>query len=45
MIGVLLLESVRNKCVVIGEDLGTVPDEVRELFQGKRHFHLSAALF
>ncbi|BAU48063.1 4-alpha-glucanotransferase [Sulfurifustis variabilis] len=29
MLGVLALESVRNRCLVIGEDLGTVPDEVR----------------
>ena len=29
LIGVLALESVRNRCLVIGEDLGTVPDAVR----------------
>ncbi|MFW5921481.1 MAG: 4-alpha-glucanotransferase, partial [Polyangiales bacterium] len=27
---VLSLESHRNQCIVLGEDLGTVPDEVRE---------------
>jgi (1->4)-alpha-D-glucan 1-alpha-D-glucosylmutase len=27
--GLLALESVANRCLVIGEDLGTVPDEVR----------------
>ncbi len=29
MLAILALESHRNRCVVIGEDLGTVPDEVR----------------
>jgi len=29
LIGVLALESLRNRCLVIGEDLGTVPDTVR----------------
>jgi (1->4)-alpha-D-glucan 1-alpha-D-glucosylmutase len=33
MLGILALESQRNRCMVIGEDLGTVPDEVRHALQ------------
>jgi (1->4)-alpha-D-glucan 1-alpha-D-glucosylmutase len=29
LLGLVALESHRNRCLVIGEDLGTVPDEVR----------------
>ena len=30
LLAIVALESQRNRCLVIGEDLGTVPDEVRQ---------------
>ncbi len=34
LVGIVALESHRNRCMVIGEDLGTVPDEVRATLAG-----------
>lgn len=33
LMGILALESQRRKCLVVGEDLGTVPVEVREAME------------
>jgi len=43
LIGIVALESQRNRCMVIGEDLGTVPPQVRDALD--RFGILSTRLF
>ena len=35
LMGILALESQRNRCLVVGEDLGTVPDAMRQAMREK----------
>jgi 4-alpha-glucanotransferase len=45
LIAILALESHRNGCVVIGEDLGTVPKEVSQAMERYRIYHYKVLLF
>jgi 4-alpha-glucanotransferase len=45
LIAILALESVRHHCAVIGEDLGTVPDEVRVTMEQYELNHYKVLLF
>jgi 4-alpha-glucanotransferase len=45
LLGILNLESHRNECMVIAEDLGTVPDEVAETFPKVGYFSNKVFLF
>lgn len=45
LMGIVALESVRNRCLVIGEDLGTVPDEMREAMERYGLYHYKVLLF
>ena len=45
LMSVLALESVRRRCLVIGEDLGTVPDEVRHAMAAFDVYHYKVLLF
>jgi len=45
LMGILALESHRNRCLVIGEDLGTVPDAVRFAMHRYAVLHYKVMLF
>ena len=45
LIAILALESVRHHCAVIGEDLGTVPEEVRVAMEHYELNHYKVLLF
>jgi (1->4)-alpha-D-glucan 1-alpha-D-glucosylmutase len=45
LIRIVALESRRNRCLVVGEDLGTVPEGVRETMSRKKIFGCRLCLF
>ena len=45
LMSVLALESVSHRCLVVGEDLGTVPDEVRDAMARFAVYHYKVLLF
>ena len=45
LFAVAALESRRNRCVVVGEDLGTVPDDTRRLLDRYRIFSYKVLYF
>jgi 4-alpha-glucanotransferase len=45
LLTVLTLESARNRCLVVGEDLGVVPDEMREAMPQYGLYHYKVLLF
>ncbi|SMC24645.1 4-alpha-glucanotransferase [Desulfacinum hydrothermale DSM 13146] len=45
LIQIVALESLRNRCLVVGEDLGTVPEGVREAMARKKIFGCRLVLF
>lgn len=45
LLAIVALESLRHHCVVIGEDLGTVPDEMRAAMERYGLYHYKVLLF
>ena len=45
LLGVVALESHRNQCLVVGEDLGVVPDEIRRSLPQFGVYHYKVVLF
>lgn len=45
LVKLVALESVRNQCVVIGEDLGTVPDAMRHAMERFALYHYKVLFF
>jgi 4-alpha-glucanotransferase len=45
LLGVVALESHRQECLVIGEDLGVVPDEIRHALPQFGVYHYKVVLF
>jgi 4-alpha-glucanotransferase len=45
LLGVIALESRRQECLVVGEDLGVVPDEIRRALPQYGVYHYKVVLF
>jgi 4-alpha-glucanotransferase len=44
-LGVVALESHRNECLIVGEDLGVVPDEIRRALPQFGVYHYKVVMF
>ncbi len=45
LLGVVALESQRNQCLIVGEDLGVVPDEIRRALPQFGVYHYKVVMF